>query len=203
MKMKLLRVVKKGDGEQQNRLDDLQEDIWALQGAAHSMNNLFGYLSVHFNGTNKQPWRDRVLTNARNEVRDAIKEAVSSEVKKLLDDILKCYGRIKPEKDSLKSAMDRLKEIAPKVTSFINKYQKEEQNLRKDSVKDFKKNDETERDRIMEVLTKGLGAVLSARSFLKASKNPDHRKFITEITLVGNRIDAVILALQRLNVRSR
>lgn len=129
MKMKLLRVVKKGDDQRQNRLDDLQQDIWALQGAAHSINNLSGYLSVHFNGTNKQPWRDRVLTNARNEVRDAINEAVSSEVKKLLDDILKCYGRIKPEKDSLKSAIDRLKEITPKVLSFINKCRKEEQDL--------------------------------------------------------------------------
>ena len=58
------------------------------------------------------------------------------------------------------------------------------------------KKDATERDLLIEKLAKGWGGVWDARARLKASKNPDYRKYIPEIEKIGNRLEAIMNEIQ-------
>ena len=111
---------------------DVQDDIWAIELAQSSISLLYHYLKVHAEGTNKRPWRDQELTNSRNEIRDCINKAKDREAKKLLDEILKFYAKIKNEKQSLQDGMKRLKEIAPKTEKLLKQYRDEEDALQKE-----------------------------------------------------------------------
>lgn len=106
-------------------LSDTIDDNQALDLAFSSIRLLYHYLKVHYDGTNRQKWSDRELTNSRNEIRECIDKAKSREVKNLLDEVLKTFARIRNEKDSLKEGMERLEKIAPKV----QKMQKEKREL--------------------------------------------------------------------------
>ena len=69
------------------------------------------------------------MTNSRNEIKDCINKAKGKEVKKLLDDILKSYMKIKNEKQSMQEGIERIKKIAPKTNELLKKYRDEEKRL--------------------------------------------------------------------------
>lgn len=118
--------VKKADlSPEMQELSDTIDDNQALDLTFSSIRLLYHYLKVHYDGTNRQKWSDRELTNSRNEIRECIDKAKSREVKNLLDEVLKTFARIRNEKDSLKEGMERLEKIVPKV----QKMQKEKREL--------------------------------------------------------------------------
>lgn len=125
----LYRIAKELMAYDNQRHLDVQDDIWAIELAQSSMSLLYNYLSTHLDGTNRNPWKDSELTNSRNEIKDCINKAKGKEVKKLLDDILKSYMKIKNEKQSMQEGIERIKKIAPKTNELLKKYRDEEKRL--------------------------------------------------------------------------
>lgn len=125
----LYRIAKELLAYDNKRHMDVQDNIWAIGLAMSSMSMLYNYLYVHLNGTNRNPWKDRDLTNSRNEIRDCIKKAKDNDVKKLFEEILSAYSKIKNEKSSLQDGIKRLKDMVPKTNKLLKKYQDEEKKL--------------------------------------------------------------------------
>lgn len=130
--MKLIKI-KIGDAEYDaKRFSDVQDDVYQLDLTISSIRLLYNYLSAHLSGKNVQQWKDREITNSRNEIRDCYNKANDSEVKKVIDEVLKSFMKVKNEKKSLEDAIERLKNIYPKVKKLRDKYKDEEEALRKE-----------------------------------------------------------------------
>ena len=114
------------------RFSDVQDDVYQLDLTISSIKLLYNYLYAHLSGKNVQQWKDREITNSRNEIRDSYNKANDREVKKVIDEVLKSFMKIKNEKKSLEDAIERLKDVFPKVKKLRDKYKDEEEALRKE-----------------------------------------------------------------------
>lgn len=99
-------------------LSDTMDDKKAVDRTLNIVMLILHYLKVHLDGTNRQPWADRTLTDFRNSLRECIDEAKSRNVKALLEEVLKAFAKIKKEEKSLKDGIERIKNIAPKVVKM-------------------------------------------------------------------------------------
>lgn len=108
---------------------DIQDDVYALDLTISSIKLLFHYLSVHLEGTNVNPWKDRDITNSRNEIRDALHKAKTNEVKKVIEKVLKSFANIKNEKKNIEEAIYRLKNVFQTVKKIRDEYKEEEEKL--------------------------------------------------------------------------
>ena len=114
------------------RLIDKEDDLYEVNSVLNVLGDAVHYLTLHLNGTNKQPWRDVVLTRYRNAIRESASKAASNEVKRFLEDIVKVLARIKNEKSSLQEGIKRINEFGPKVFNLKKKLMKEYEDLKRE-----------------------------------------------------------------------